>query len=127
MNRLILTRAKLCENIGSLIGSPYPSGFYLIGLISMIEKINQESMEEVLEGLPLKEEIYEALMGKENTYRNVLNLVQAVEQADWKIMSEQCKKLNITERDLFRLYAESLNWTNDSCQEEINQESVILL
>ncbi|WP_428908388.1 EAL and HDOD domain-containing protein [Niallia sp. Krafla_26] len=126
MNRLTLTRAKLCEYIGKLIGSPYPSCFYLMGLISMIEKINQESMEEVLEGLPIKDELYEAIMGKENEYRNVLDLVQAVEQADWKIMNKQCKKLNITERDLFRLYAESLNWTNDSFQGEKKQETVIL-
>ncbi|WP_338469523.1 HDOD domain-containing protein [Niallia sp. XMNu-256] len=112
INRLILTRAKLCEKMGKLIGSPHPSGFYLMGLISAIEKMNVESMEEILDGIPIKDELYEALIGVENEYKLVLDLVQAVEQANWRKISEKCKRLKISERDLFRLYAVSLNWTN---------------
>lgn len=126
MNLLTLTRAKFCENIGILIGSPYPSGFYLIGLISMIGKINDESMEEILNGIPIKVEIYEALMGVENQYRLVLDLVQAVEQANWKEISKTSIKLKITERDVFRLYAESLNWSKNAVPSEKDQDYLIV-
>lgn len=122
MNRLTLTRAKLCENIGILMGSPYPAGYYLIGLISIIEKFNYESMEEILDGIPIKEEIYEALMGMENKYKLVLDLVQAVEQANWKEISEKSIRLQIPERDVFRLYAESLNWSKDSIPLDQDQD-----
>jgi c-di-GMP-related signal transduction protein len=113
-----LTRAKLCELIARQIEAYKPSCYYLLGLISAIEKINSDSMEAILQGLPLQDEMYEALQGKENHYRLVLDLVEAVESANWKGISNLCNRMNLTERDLFRIYAESLNWTKKMIQKE---------
>lgn len=115
---LTLTRAKLCETIARQIGTEFPSGYYMAGLISTIVDLVDLPMEEILEDLPLKKEIHDALMGKENKYKLVLDLVQAVEQANWKDINHYCKRLNMTERDLFRIYAESLNWTSEMIREE---------
>ena len=60
--------------------------------------------------LPLKDEIHDALQGKENQLKDVLDLVEAVEQAEWKAMADKCRKLNLHVRELFRIYAESSNW-----------------
>jgi len=118
--QLTLTRAKLCEAIAHQIGMEFPAGYYMAGLISTMKEVVGISMEEILEDLPLKDDIYDALMGKENIYKLVLDLVEAVEQAKWKEINHICKRLNITERDLFRIYAESLNWTSEMIREEKN-------
>ncbi|WP_071394526.1 EAL and HDOD domain-containing protein [Bacillus tuaregi] len=128
--QLMLTRAKLCETIARQIGTEYPSGYYMAGLISTIKELVNLSMEEILKDLPLKQDIHDALLGKENSYRMVLDLVEAVEQAKWKEINHICKRLNITERDLFRIYAESSNWTSEMIREEKKahngQDTIIL-
>jgi c-di-GMP-related signal transduction protein len=118
---LTLTRAKLCEEIARQMGVPiYARNFFMTGLISKIDIIASRSMEEILADLPLMDEIHDALMGKENKLREVLDLVTAVENAQWSSINEKCKDLNINERDLFRCYAESLNWTTEMIQLEKN-------
>jgi c-di-GMP-related signal transduction protein len=116
--RLTLTRAKLCETIAGLIGVEETEGFYMTGLISTMKEIGNQSMEYMLEELPLKEDIRDALLGKENQFKEVLDLVEAVEQAEWKDISDKCRKLNIYVRDLFRIYAESSNWTTRMLEAE---------
>ena len=37
----------------------------------------------------------------------------AVEKAEWTIISEKCRELTIDEKDLFKIYAESLSWANE--------------
>jgi EAL and modified HD-GYP domain-containing signal transduction protein len=66
----------------------------------------------------LNDKIHDALVGKENELKVVLDLVEAVEHAKWKEISDTCKKLNITEIELFRIYAESLNWTTQMVHDE---------
>lgn len=116
--RMTLTRAKLCETIATQAGTDYPDDYYMTGLISSMGEIVSKSMEEILEGLPLRDEIHDALIGKKNEFKDVLDLVEAVETAKWKAISDICSRLHISERDLFRIYAESLNWTTEMIQAE---------
>ena len=129
VNFLTLTRAKLCENIGKQSGVDDPSCLYLMGLISSIEKIKSESMAEILEGLPINEDLYQALSGEDNEYKVILDLVQAVERADFKEISDKCKMLNISVTEIFRLYAESSNWSNKiiGSYESKDQRNILLL
>ena len=129
VNFLTLTRAKLCENIGKQSGVDDPSCLYLMGLISSIEKIKSESMAEILEGLPINEDLYQALSGEDNEYKVILDLVQAVERADFKEISDKCKMLNISVTEIFRLYAESSSWSNKiiGSYESKDQRNILLL
>jgi c-di-GMP-related signal transduction protein len=116
--RMTLTRAKLCETIATQAGADYPAAYYMAGLIYSMGEIVSQSMEEILGGLPLRAEIHDALMGEKNEFKDVLDLVEAVETAKWKAISDICRRLNISERELFRIYAESLNWTTEMIQAE---------
>lgn len=109
-----LTRAKMCEELEKIRCNTTPSSsYFMTGLFSMMDSILSMPMEMILKDLPLKEEICEALTGKANSIKDVLDLVFAVEKAEWIVISEKCKVLNIDEKDLFKVYAESLNWSND--------------
>ncbi|MBU8878756.1 EAL domain-containing protein [Bacillus sp. FJAT-29790] len=121
--RISLTRAKVCEEIGRMIVKRAPSSsYFMTGMLSMIDSILSIPMDEILKDLPLQEEICEALAGKENSLKDILDLAIAVEKAQWSIISEKCNDLNIDEKDLFKMYAESLNWSNDLVlAEEMNK------
>ncbi len=110
--RMNLTRAKLCETIARHLGREPIACYYMTGLISTMKSIVGPSMEDILLELPLKDEIHDALQGKENHLKDVLDLVEAVEQAEWKAMADICRKLDLHVRDLFRIYAESSNWAS---------------
>ena len=86
-------------------------------------------MAEILEGLPINEDLYQALSGGDNKYKVILDLVQAVERADFKEISDKCKMLNISVTEIFRLYAESSSWSNKiiGSYESKNQRNILLL
>ena len=115
---MTLTRAKLCESIARHLGIEQRACYYMTGLISTMKKIVGPTMEDILSELPLKDEIHDALLGKENQLKDVLDLVEAVEQAEWKEMADKCRKLNLHVRELFRIYAESSNWATKMIEAE---------
>ncbi len=118
-----LTRAKMCEELERIRCKTTPSSsYFMTGMFSMMDTILSISMETILKDLPLADEICEALIGKQNRIKEVLDLALAVEKAEWAVISEKCKDLNINEKDLFKVYAESLNWANDLV---LNEKEVI--
>ncbi len=116
--RMILTRAKLCETIARQLENEQSSSYYMTGLISTMNEIVGSSMADILVDLPLNEDIHNALLGKENQLKDVLDLAMAVEQAEWKEISDICRKLNLHVRELFRIYAESSNWATKMIEAE---------
>ena len=116
--RITLIRAKLCETIARQLGYEQSASYYMTGLISTMNQIVGPSMVDILEELPLNEDIQNALQGKENQLKDVLDLVEAVEQTEWKKMADKCRKLNLHVRELFRIYAESSNWATKMIEAE---------
>lgn len=109
-----LTRAKMCEELERIRCKATPSSsYFMTGMFSMMDTILSIPMETILKDLPLADEICEALIGKPNQIKEVLDLALAVEKAEWIVISEKCKNLHIDEKDLFKVYAESLNWANE--------------
>ncbi|MBB6446421.1 hypothetical protein [Bacillus benzoevorans] len=121
--RLTLTRAKLCESIANQIDSDRKKAFYLAGIFSSLNEFFAGPMEDIMKELALTEDIYAALIVQENSIKEVLALVEAVEKAKWEEIHEICQKLNIRERCLFKMYAESINWTAKIQQSE--QDSLL--
>ncbi|QED48259.1 EAL and HDOD domain-containing protein [Cytobacillus dafuensis] len=117
--QLSLTRAKMCEEIEKIKMKRNPSpSYFMTGMFSIMDSILSIPMSVILKDLPLEEDICDALNGKGNPLKEVLDLVLAVETAQWNVISEKCKDMNIDEKDLFKLYAESLNWSNELVSEE---------
>lgn len=122
--QLSLTRAKMCESIERLRKNrAATSAYFTLGMFSLIDKLVGVPMDKVIQDLPLQDELSDALYGIQNPLKDVLDLVTAVEKAQWGVISEKCKVLSIDEKDLFKIYAESLNWSNQLMEEE--QKEVI--
>ncbi|MBP2239463.1 EAL and modified HD-GYP domain-containing signal transduction protein [Cytobacillus eiseniae] len=114
MIQISLIRARLCEEIEKHRNKrPSASNYFLTGMFSMMDSLIGMPMEKILHDLPLDEEICEALIGKNNQLKFVLDLVLAVEKAEWTFISQKCKELNIDEKLLFKMYSEAISWAND--------------
>ncbi|MBY0121307.1 EAL and HDOD domain-containing protein [Bacillus sp. S/N-304-OC-R1] len=117
--QISLTRAKMCEDIAKMAVKRVPSpSYFMTGMFSIMDSILSIPMKFILQELPLEEDICNALNGKKNKLKDVLDLVLAVETAQWSVISEMCKELSIDEKDLFKLYAEALNWSSELVIEE---------
>ncbi|MFS0659779.1 EAL domain-containing protein [Niallia alba] len=114
-----LIRSKMCESVAKLIPGRLEYGsFFLTGMFSLMDTIMNQDMETILSDLPLDESIVHALSGKKNMQREVLQLVIAAETADWTSIGLGCKELNIQEKELFKVYAESISWAKKLLDED---------
>lgn len=119
MIHLSLTRAKMCESIERIRRNrATPSAYFTLGMFSLVDKLVGVPMEKLLVHLPLHDDLSAALTGVQNSFKDVLDLVTAVEQAEWSKIKEKCQELRIEEKDLFKIYAESLTWSNQLMEEE---------
>jgi EAL and modified HD-GYP domain-containing signal transduction protein len=116
--RVTLTRARLCEMLAKQLGKDKTEDFYAAGVLSSLNEFFEGTMEDILAGISKKDDIHHALIERDNMIKEVLVLVEAVEQAKWGEIHEICQKLNIRERCLFKLYAESISWTAKILQSE---------
>lgn len=111
--RISLTRGKMCESIAQLRQeTSTKTGYFMTGMFSLMDTITGAPMERLLKDLPLNDEICHALMGYENPYKKVLDLVIAVEKGEWSTVTETCKNIQFDEHELFTIYTDSLNWAN---------------
>jgi c-di-GMP phosphodiesterase len=111
--RVSATRAKFCEQVGSLNGfKDIASELFTLGLFSLIDAILDDSMESLMGKLPLSESIKEALVSGSGTMGEFLRLVSAYERADWAGTIMAASKLGLSEKDLPRCFTEALGWAD---------------
>lgn len=56
---------------------------FIMGMMSLIDVIMNEPMKYVLDDLPLSADVKDALLGGQNSFSEILQLVEHYEQADW--------------------------------------------
>jgi len=62
--------------------------------------------------LPLDPDIKDALLGKDNRYRQVLDVVLDYEQGDWRNFSQSAERLDLDEKKAVSLYFEAVEWAS---------------
>lgn len=111
--KLSLTRARFCELLAISHGQFKDTGMaFLTGMMSLMDAILDESMQSVMQKLPLSNEIKAALLTNEGLLAQYLNLVKHYEKADWSQANEIIKTLNLGEK-VPDAYHEALSWVNE--------------
>lgn len=111
---LCLTRAKLCEMISKKYGnSKQSSEFFLLGMFSLIDTFLQRPMEDILDDLPLVNDVKEALLGNKNLFYNVYQLTLFIEKGDWEGLAILSEQMDIDTSELFVMYTESIEWSKN--------------
>ena len=111
--RLCLLRARFSENLASKAGyEQRKSEFFFMGLFSCIDVLLGRPMEEILEDLPIRTSIKDALLGKTNLFSTVLDLAISYEKADWMDFPTLASRLGIEESEVPQAYSDSIEWAD---------------
>ena len=108
---LSLVRAKFCDLMGqakSLSNNP-PTGF-LLGLFSLLDALLDQPMQDVVEKLPIGEDLKAALCGSDSELKQFLTLINAFESGYWKGVANTSQQLSLDLRMTQAFYNESLKW-----------------
>lgn len=112
-----LFRAKMMSCIASCTVSSLQDESFLTGLISLFDVMFGSPMQDVLSGVNLDESILSALIHREGTLGEMLDLVISIEEENFFNIQEDIKKLGIDEDKLNAMATESYNWSNDFYEE----------
>lgn len=107
--RISLIRATFAEKI-----SPYlheknrQTEAFLLGLFSLIDTIMEKSLYEILEELPLKDDLKDALLGGDNHFHDILKLLKYYEIGNWDMVMSLTEELGIDYHLINEIYLNSI-------------------
>ncbi|NYE57019.1 EAL and modified HD-GYP domain-containing signal transduction protein [Carboxydothermus ferrireducens DSM 11255] len=108
-----LIRAKfgelLAEKAG--LGSRKDEAF-LMGMFSLIDVLLQRPLGEILNQLPLAQDLMDALLTGAGQMGDIFQLILAYEKGDWEKMTSITQKLKMNVTAVPDCYLKALAWTN---------------
>lgn len=102
-----LVRAKMCELLGGEQDADLSSEFFTVGLFSMLDTIFDSPMDEVLENMPLDNEVKAALLKREGDFGRVLANVEAHEKGEW----DSVERDGYGQKQIMEAYITALEWS----------------
>lgn len=78
-----LTRARMCESLGSAAGKGGTSVYFMTGMLTLIDVILQVPFEDALRALSLRPAVLSALLWREGDLGAALACITAYERGDW--------------------------------------------
>jgi EAL and modified HD-GYP domain-containing signal transduction protein len=113
LTHISLVRAKFFDLLASrrLININPPIGF-LIGLFSLLDALLDQDMPDILNQLPLTEEVNNGLLGINEEFNAYFKLVRALESGIWLNVIKVAKQLGIDQKELHGLYNQAIVWGN---------------
>ncbi len=104
--RLSIVRARFCESLAPQVNlANRESELFLMGLLSLMDVYMGRPLGEVLENIALAREIKDALQGRKNAHKQVLDLVVNYEKGAWENVSPLVAQLQLDENELPARYA----------------------
>lgn len=113
--RTSIIRGNLLESISK--HTPYrdmSSEFFLMGLFSMIGLIMDSPMEDLLKDLPLSDMVKDALMGKDNPYKKIFDIVLLYEKAEFREVYRLASEMNIPSNVIYKCYKDSVTFAHEA-------------
>lgn len=111
---LSMARAKFCEEISEILSDQVDVSIaFLTGLLSLIDAILDETIETVLESLPLSQSIKEPLLTKKGKLAEIIELVAQIEHAEWGEVDKLIENLSLDKEDVMNAYSAALVWADE--------------
>lgn len=112
--KLSYLRGTFCSKLSGYVkGFPYTSSdAYIMGMFSTLDYMVDAPIEEILQEIPIEEELKEALIHRTGICGELYSLVLDYEKADWKSINTRVKELGIPSNMVAQFYMD--------CVEEVN-------
>jgi c-di-GMP-related signal transduction protein len=104
-----LVRARFCELLSEKVARN-ESDLFLVGLVSLMDSILEIPMAQVLEKIPLDQDIKTVLMGGTGRLRPVYQLMLTQEAGDWEHARGFAAQLHLSESEVGGLWWQAIKW-----------------
>lgn len=109
-----MIRAKFFELVCSSLDAPKVTEIaFLVGLLSLIDAILDEEIKVILDYLPLTSDVKTALLEKQGIIGRLIDLVTAIEHADWVNAGIIIPTLRLESQSTLALYQTAVTWVDD--------------
>lgn len=111
---LSIQRARYCELLtGCAAKKNLSSQAFLTGIFSLLDSLLDQSLEAIVDSIPIDDAIKKALLAQEGELGDILKLAVAYERADWDLVNELSQQLKIDKQCLVDCYEKSVEWTEE--------------
>ena len=111
-------RAKFYEALAPLVHLGDRSGdLFLMGMFSLIDAVLDRPLAELLDDLPIAQDIKSALLGTPGPLRDIHLCLLAYERGDWPDFAQRAAGIGISEEVFPPLYWSALAWSRESIRE----------
>lgn len=109
--RIAVVRAKFLELMvkGNYLGDQ-SSELFLVGLFSLLDVMLNVTMSDVMEKLPLEEDVKNALIGMQGPYSPFLRIAIAYERSQIRQLTEELKNVGIESDKISNCYLEAVRY-----------------
>ena len=107
-----ILRSRFCELIEEKIQPKKKPQAFMVGLFSNLDLFMNKDMSEIMNELPIEDEVKCALLGDECQLKDILELALAYEHMEVEKIDFYVQKLGFDNAELANVYMESLEWVN---------------
>jgi EAL and modified HD-GYP domain-containing signal transduction protein len=107
-----MARARMCEALAHALGEERADAYFTSGLFSVVDALTDTPMEQVIRGLPLADDIRDALIARRGPCGEVLACVIAYERGEWA----EVDALGLATDTIRSAYLDALAWADETSQ-----------
>jgi EAL and modified HD-GYP domain-containing signal transduction protein len=121
LTEMCVIRAKFCEQVIQKVSPSRVESAFLMGMFSLLDAILDRPLNEVLETLPLEDDVKEALLkdDAQTPLAITIRLVKLLERGKWHETELEAKKLRIDYKFLADTYKSAIIWSDFSKQVKV--------
>jgi EAL and modified HD-GYP domain-containing signal transduction protein len=108
-----LVRARFCELMALETGAGEPAAQFMVGLLSRLDVLLGMPMKQVLERLPVSNDVRDALLFGAGRHALVLRTAIAYERAEWDSVIDHAPLHPAHTRTLMDAYADATQWAGE--------------
>ena len=118
LSRSLLARGRMCELLAEAMGYDNSSGYFMVGMMSEINALLDVEMSELLEQIPLHDDIKTAISNRSGRMGMVLEATMAYEHGEWERLGE----FDINDTLYESAYRQGIEWAQEAMQ-ALNEDS----
>ncbi|MCT4631870.1 MAG: HDOD domain-containing protein [Firmicutes bacterium] len=123
MVRTSLVRAKVAEEMARNMDMRMrKSELFMLGLFSLLDKITGNSLVDIMENIPIEDDIKAGILGRDNKFGRLLKAIDAYEHGDWERYEVYIKSINAKGWMIPDYYYKALRWINEFEEEGDSDE-----